>query len=205
MANLTSSRKKKIIAASVIFFSILISLFIYNWASYQVQFDECNDPNGCIRIYGNVIDEKFVPISDLQNDGTFTYIDSQEYKIVNAWTTEYNKSVAGVSLNNIFKTLEIIPDNATYIQFEAVDNFKSFKLPIEVVRNFPNQVLLINKEDGKILEPKSDGGEGPIKGFVSLPALQNNQNVTEVFAENGEDTVYNSVFNVKYLSAVRVY
>jgi len=204
MANSTS-RKKKIIIASVIFFSILISLFAYNWLAFQGEFDECDDPNDCIRIYGNVINEKFVSGSEIQNNVLFTYVESQEYDMLNSWGTEYSKTVSGVSLNSIFERLSIIPINATYIQFEAVDNFKSFKLPIEVVRNFPNQVLLINKEYGRILKPKSDGGEGPIKGFVSLPALQNNQNVTEVFAENGENTVYNSVFNVKYLSAVRVY
>jgi hypothetical protein len=122
----------------------------------------------------------------------------------NSWATQYRKTVAGVSLADILQKTNFISEDAKYIQFQANDGFSSFKLPLQVVYDNPQYVLLIHRVNGQDLGFKEEGDDGPIMGFVALEAIQNNPEIIKIFQENGQDAIYNSVYNVKWVSTILI-
>jgi len=85
------ARTRNIIIATIIFSSIFGSLFFYNWNLYMEtkdQFKVCDDST-CLRITGNVSNEKFIGISYLLNE-SFSRVEDVEFHVVNNFGTEYN-------------------------------------------------------------------------------------------------------------------
>ena len=80
-----------IIASALIFFSVLSALFIQNWIDYQsrLQFLSCDDPTGCITIYGEVREEQRIGYDYLTNNATFEYFDNIQTENLNSWGTEW--------------------------------------------------------------------------------------------------------------------
>ena len=99
-------------------------------------------------------------------------------------------------------------DNVTHIQFRANDGYKRPKLPISVMRNFPDDVLILTHIRNARIKPKEEGGDGPLLGYCSLSALQSNEEIIQWCAENndyGGTHVYNTMFKVKYFVAIEVF
>ncbi|WP_371804206.1 hypothetical protein [Candidatus Lokiarchaeum ossiferum] len=198
-----SKRHISIIGASIIFFSILGTLFIYNWNQYQTnrdQFKNCND-SWCVRISGNVNYEMSVGISYLLND-SFARVENQEFQVLNSFETNYNKTLSGVVLWDILNQTGLLRGNSSLIQFQASDGYKSFKLPLRIIQNFPKMIIIVTHIDGKLIPPKENGGDGPLMAAVDYPSLINDSEVEQIFNDNQQDFVYNSQYNVKYLNSI---
>lgn len=209
---LLTRRNAAIVIFSVAFVTAVVALFIYNWQSTQVvqtpqsprsQWN-CVNETWCVNIYGDVQQEAHIGISKLMNGSTFTWVPEKTYSMVNSYGTQENVTLAGVSLASIFNKTQILSPNATDLEFIGVDGYASFELPISVVLANPNSVILASYENGHPITTKSQGGDGPIESFVILDVLQNNPDVTEIFHDNGESTIYNSTYKCMYCDAIKI-
>ena len=201
-----SSRNKKIIVVGIIYIGILASVIGWNWIQYQnrLQLSPCEDESWCVRVYGNVKEELSIGISYLTNNETFDYIPDTYFNMSNSWGTQYRRIYSGISVADILQSTQIIGPDAKYIQFESNDGFSSFLLPLQVVLENPQSVLLVHREGRQEIESKENGGDGPIMSFVALDILQNNTEILLIFQENGQDFAYNSVYNVKYCNSIKI-
>ncbi len=194
-----------IFGASIIFFIILGSLFIYNWMEYQAireKFEDCDD-SWCVYISGNVNYEMFVGISYMLND-SFSRVENREFQFFNSFGTRYNKTLSGVVLWDMLNQPNFLTDDANLIRFEASDGYKSIELPISIIRDFPEMVILVTHIDGQLIETKEDGGDGPLMAAVDFPSIMDNEEIIKIFEDHQQDFVYNSLYNVKYLDSIIV-
>jgi hypothetical protein len=158
-----------------------------------------------VKIYGEGIQEEiYIPLSDIQNNDTFNYINNKDFDMLNSWGTEYHRSYSGIALDDVLIKAGLTGLYDERLQFEADDGFKSFELPVRIVLSNPGMVLLAHKEENQLLEPKELGGDGPVKSVVSLEAIQNDTEVQAIFKSNGQNFVYNSVFAVKYCKWIKI-
>ncbi len=203
-----TSKSKKIIAASVVFVSVLAMLFSYNLVEYlnrtRLPPSACTGESWCITIYGNIQDNAYIGMSMLQDGRNFTYINNVDVNFNNSWGTEYHRTYSGVALDEILTLIDVQSMGALYIKFEAIDGYSSLMLPISVVLSNPGKVLLAHKENNQLLLPQEQGGDGPIKSIMPREIIENNTEVKAIFAANGQATVYNSNYAVKYCSAIQV-
>ncbi|MCP4763985.1 MAG: hypothetical protein GY870_19590 [archaeon] len=192
-------RNIKIMASIIIFISIVGILFVYNWS--LIPKNDCE--SDCIVIYGNVSEEWSISVSSLR--GIFyNREENMEFNMLNSYSTEWTILVSGVQLWDIFEKLDIINDNAEFIKFVASDGYFSPKLPIAIIRDNPESVILATHEDGELIKNKTQGGDGPIIPIVELDVVQNNETVIQIFEEINEDFVHNSKYKVKYLSRIEI-
>lgn len=198
-----SKRHATIIGASFIFFSVLGTLFIYNWNQYQAnrdQFKDCNDA-WCLKISGNVNYDMFVGISYLLND-SFARVENQEFQILNSFETKYNKTLSGVVLWDVLNQTGLLRDNSTLIRFQASDGYKSIELPLRIIQNFPEMIIIVTHIDGQLIPYKENGGDGPLMAGVDYPSIINDNELEQIFSDSQQDFVYNSQYNVKYLDSI---
>jgi len=194
----------------VAFSTAVVITFLYDWniayppASQQSQSGKwvCVNETWCVTISGDVQSVVHIGLSKLQNGSTFTYVPDKQYPMVNSVGTQYNATFAGISIADIFNKTKVLLPNATMLDFMGSDGYASFELPISVVLDNPNDVLLANRENGQVLGTKADGGDGPIMSFVALEALQGNSQVASIFRSNGESKVYNSLYAVKWCNSI---
>jgi hypothetical protein len=200
-----SRRNLKILLSSLVFLSILVPLIAVNLIEFQqrVLLMQCGE-SWCIRIYGNVKEEFNIGLSYFEKNDPFDYISVDSVAMLNRVGTSWTQAYAGVSLSDIFELTDCIPDNATLLRFEAVDGYKSFNLPIRIVTDNPDQIIICNSENGQILATKEQGGEGPLKSYVPLELIQNDAEVQQIYSDVGLDTVFNSAFSVKWLDAIYI-
>ena len=199
------ARTRNIIIATIIFSSILGSLFYYNWSQYakiKEDFEDCDD-SYCIRIMGNVNFEIFIGISYLLND-TFTLVENVEFHVVNSVGTEYNRTLSGVMLLDILTLYNLLGDEAEYIRFQSMDGYKTYNFPIRLIKDNPEMVIIVTHEDGKLLNPKELGGNGPLMAAVDYDCIKNDSEMQQIFEDKNQDFVHNSKFNVKYLDTIIV-
>ena len=199
------ARTRKIIIAVIIFSSIFGTLFIYNWNQYMEtkdQFLECDD-SSCLRITGNVSNEKFIGISYLLNE-SFDRVEDVEFHVVNSVGTEYNRTLSGVMLLDILKLYNLLRDDAEYIRFQSMDGYTTFNFPIRLIRNHPEMVIIVTHEDGELLESKESGGNGPLAAAVDFDCIKDDLEVQQIFKDYNQDFVHNSKYNVKYLDTIIV-
>lgn len=199
------ARTRNIIIATIIFSAILGSLFYYNWNLYMEtkdQFKECDD-SCCLRITGNVSDDKFIGISYLLN-GSFTRLENVEFYVLNSFGTEYNKTISGVILLDILDLYNLLGDDAEYIRFQALDGYKSYNLPIRLIKDNPEMVIIVTHEDGQLLKSKEMGGNGPLMVAVNYDCIKDDSEMQQIFEDKNQDFVHNSKYNVKYLDTIIV-
>jgi len=199
------ARTRNIIIATIIFSSIFGSLFIYNWNLYMEtkdQFKECDD-SSCLRITGNVSNEKFIGISYLLNE-TFTRVEDVEFYVLNNVENEENRTLSGVVLLDILKLYNLLREDAEYIRFQSIDGYTSLNFPIRLIRNNPEMVIIVTHEDGQLLKSKDSLGDGPLAAAVDFDCIKDDSEVQQIFKDNHLDFVHNSKFNVKYLDTIIV-
>ena len=200
-----SRRNQAIGIISLIFFSSLGALFIYNWQEYQrlqEKFEECTD-SYCLYISGNVNYEMFIGITSLLN-GTFPRVEDAEFQVLNSYGNEYNRTVSGVPLWYLLNQTYLLKEDSLHIRFQASDGYKSLELPIQVLQNFPEMVLVVTHVDGELLDYKEDGGDGPLMAAVNFPSIADNTDVEQIFTNWHQDFVHNSKYNVKNLDSIIV-
>ena len=198
-----SKRKLTILGAALIFFSVLGTLFVYNWNQYlkvREQFKDCND-SWCVNLTGNVNYEMSIGISYLLND-TFDRIENREFQILNRVETQYNKTMSGVILWDILNQTDFLRDNSTLLRFQASDGYRSFEIPIRIIKEFPEMVIIVTHIDGQRINLKENGGDGPLMGGVDYPCITNDPELEQIFSDRQQDFVYNSQYNVKYLDTI---
>ncbi len=199
------TRSRNIIIAIIIFSAIFGSLFYYNWNLYMEtkdQFNECDD-SCCLRITGNVSDEKFIGISYLLNE-SFTRVEDIEFHVVNSFGTEFNRTLSGVMLLDILTLYNLLRDEAEYIKFKSMDGYTTYNFPIRLIRNNPEMVIIVTHEDGQLLKSKESGGIGPLAAAVDFDCIKDDSEMQHIFEDNHQDFVHNSKFNVKYLDTIEV-
>jgi hypothetical protein len=157
-----------------------------------------------LRIYGNVIREYYIGISTLLNSSNFLYLERVPIQFLNSWGTIWNRDFSGVPLDDIFQKLDSFQPSATMLRFEAIDNYISFNLPIKTVIDNPNCTMIADKERGFPLLSQNLGGDGPLKSIVKLDILQNDPEISQIYAANGQTTIYNSQYAVKYCTAIKI-
>ncbi|MHA1584587.1 MAG: hypothetical protein ACTSVU_03645 [Promethearchaeota archaeon] len=200
------SRTRNIIFAGVIFGLILGSLFYYNWQQYQdiqKKYGQCHD-SACLRIYGSIPYERFVGITELMN-GTFERVENITYFTLNSFNNSLSTTISGVLLWDILQKTGIDLSDAQYFRFESNDGYKTFEIPISLLRNHPEGFFIITQIDGEPIHPKSEGGDGPLKSGVLFSVLQENAEMQQIFTKYNQDFVHNSKFNVKCLDAIYFY
>lgn len=184
-------------------------LFEYNWNQLNSNNSNNNNSNNSselcyLRIYGNIIEEKSIPYSAMVGTN-YSRIENDPYEFLNSVGTRYNATISGVSLYSILMYYSLLTNTSTYIQFEADDGYKSPKLPLSILKNQPNSVLIATHENGVAYKAKSAAGDGPLVSAVRLDVIQNNQEVIDFLAEIGRaDFVYNTAYKVKYLTAIYI-
>ena len=199
------ARTRNIVIATIVFSSIFGSLFIYNWNLYMEtkdQFKVCDD-SSCLRITGNVSNEKFIGISYLLNE-SFTRVENVEFNVVNAMGNEEIRNISGVILLDILKLYSLLGDDAEYIRFQSMDGYTTFNFPIRLIRNHPEMVIIVTHEDGQLLKPKELGGDGPLAAAVDFDSIKDDSEVQQIFEDYNQDFVHNSKYNVKYLDTIIV-
>jgi hypothetical protein len=201
-----SPRNKKILLFSFVFVTVFGILFYYNWQQYQKELNQfqssCSESN-CLKIYGNVDDDLYIGISALLDD-TFDREENIDFFMINRFSTEFSVKVSGVQLFDVLGKADILSGNATRIIFESIDGFKSFELPISIIKNNPTLILIVTHVNGVTIPSKDNGGDGPLKSVVSYDTIKNNTEIQQIFAENNVDFVFNTIYNVKYLSAIKI-
>lgn len=199
-------RKIIIISFSLIFFSTIGILFAYNWQIRQdllQKFEACED-DWCVRFYGNVQQEMFVGISYLLND-TFERVENVSFHQVNMYNNTSDFNVSGVKLWDIVSELRIISSEAETFRFEALDGYATYELPINILRNFPDKILIITHIDGELIKPQEEGGSGPLKVAVFMEAILDNPQIEATFEKYNQEFVHNSKFSVKYLNMIQFF
>lgn len=199
-------RKIIFLSFSLIFFSTLGVLFAYNWQIRQdllTKFKVCDD-DWCIHFYGNVDQEMFVGISYLLND-TFERVENVPFHQVNMYNNTMDYNVSGVKLWDIISDLRILTSEAKSFRFEAIDGYVSYELPIEILRNFPDRILIITHINGKLIPPQEEGGSGPLKVAVFMDAIADNPEIEATFEKYNQEFVHNSKFSVKYLNMIQFF
>ena len=195
------TRNRKIGASIIIFVSIISILLVYNFAN--VDYFECENDN-CIKIYGNVKETVYIEQSDLLSNH-FKTEQLDDFYVYNRFHNDHTIDIIGVQIWDILNDLNIYFDNTTRLIFEAQDGYRSPSLPISILKNFPDCVLLVTHEDGRLLKDKASGGDGPIICAVSYDEVFENQEVLDYFEEElGTDFVYNSAYKVKWLTAIQI-
>ena len=195
------TRNRKIGASIIIFISIITILLVYNFAN--VDYFECDEDN-CIKIYGNVKEDAYIGRSDLLS-GEFKIVEIDGFYVYNRFHNTYTVDIIGVQIWDILNRLDIYYDNTTRLIFESQDGYRSPSLPISIMKNFPDCVLLVTHEGGKLLKDKSSGGDGPIISAVSYNEVFENQEVLDFFDEElNQDFVYNSAYKAKWLTSIQV-
>jgi len=202
-------------AAIAIFIAVFtttsVFLFLYNWnllygpslgSKHQSAVWKCVNETWCVSITGNVNEIVQIGISKLRDNKTFTYVPDTQYAWLNSVGSSSTVSFAGVELADVLKKTKVLPSNATELRFVGTDGYSSFDLPISVVLANPDRVLLANRENNNALGTKDQGGDGPIKSFVALDVLQGNTEVAAIFQAQGQSTVYNSVYAVKWCNSI---
>ena len=152
-----------------------------------------------IRIYGNVKREYYIGLSFLENSSLFNYT-TRHFYMVNQYGTEWNRDFSGADLEMIFNQTDCLSNDSKSLRFLADDGYSSFELPVRLIVENPGNVLLARKENDVLLKPKTDGGDGPIKSVVSFEIIENDAEITEIYADKGQDVIYNSQYAVKYCS-----
>lgn len=184
-------------------------MFNYNWNQLNSSNSNNNNSNNSsepcyLKIYGNVAREQFIPYSAIAGNN-YTRIENEPFEFLNSFGTRYNATISGVSLYSILIYYSLLTNTSTNIQFEADDGYKSPKLPISIMINNTNSVIIATHEKGVAYKSKSTGGDGPLVSAVKLNVIQNNQEVIDYLAEIGRaDFVYNTAYKVKYLTAIYV-
>jgi len=192
----------------IVYFLIILVLFEYNWNQLNLNNSNNNSNNSSepcyLKIYGNIVEEKTIPYSAIAGNN-YTRIENDPFEFLNSVGTRYNATISGVSLYSLLIYYSLLTNTSKYIQFEADDGYKSPKLPLSILINNPNSVLIATHENGVVYKSKSAGGDGPLVSAVKLDAIQNNQEVIDTLAEIGRaDFVYNTAYKVKYLTAIYV-
>ena len=192
----------KLIYLSIfIFFTIMALLLAYKFSNSP--YSDMPDDQPYIVIYGNVKEVVYIPYSTLLDD-TFEKETINDFFVQRIFNY-YEVDIVGVQIWDIMQTLDLLNDNSTFLIFESPDGYKSVKFPISIMKNDPHCAFLITHEDGKLLEDKKSGGDGPIIGGITQNSIENNQEVIDIFKETyKEDFSYNSAYKVKYMSAIRV-
>ncbi len=199
------ARSLNIIIAIIIFSAIFGSLFYYNWNLYMEtkdQFNECDD-SCCLRITGNVSDEKFIGISYLLN-GSFTRVEDVEFHVLNMAGVEENRTISGVILWDILISYNLLGEDAEYIRFQSIDGYTTFNIPIRLIRSNPEMVIIVTHEDGQLLEPKTADGDGPLAAAVDFDCIKDDSEMQQIFEDNYQDFVHNSKLNAKNLDTIIV-
>jgi len=194
-----------------VYLLIILVLFQFNWNQLNSTNDNNNNNNSntssepCyLRIYGNILEEKSIPYSAMVGNN-YTRIENDPYEFLNSVGTRYNATISGVSLYSILIYYSLLTNTSRYIQFEADDGYKSPKLPLSILIDHPNSVLIATHENGVTYKAKAAAGDGPLVSAVRLDVIQNNQEVKDFLAEIGRaDFVYNTAYKVKYLTAIYV-
>ena len=196
-------KNKKIAALSIIFCSILGFLIYYNYTTLIPKLEEHCEGPAYFYIYGNTKKNISIPLEALLN-GTYSRIENQNAFFRNAFGTEFNSTISGVLLWDILQKHDIIAENATHIYFEASDGYKSPKIPLSLLSKYPDQILLLTHEKNMILKAKEEGGDGPIKGYVSISAIENNQELRDLVEMGDDHHIYNTLFAVKWVAAIKI-
>ena len=199
------ARTRNIIIATIVFSAIFGTLFIYNWNLYMEtkdQFEVCDD-SSCLRITGNVSNEKFIGISYLLNE-SFTRVEDVEFHVLNMAGEEENRTISGVMLWDILKSYNLLGEDAEYIRFKSIDGYTTYNFPIRLIRSNPEMVIIVTHEDGQLLDSKEMGGDGPLAAAVDYDCIKDDSEMQQIFEDNHQDFVHNSKFNVKYLDTIIV-
>ncbi len=146
-----------------------------------------------LKIYGSgTTDEILVPYSDIVSD-KYLSVQDGEFVILNKFNFTYTFFYSGASIWDILEDNGVVAGYATQLRFVASDNYKSEFIPLSLVRDNPNLVIIGYEENGKILEEQSKGGTGPLRSMVNL----------SVTIQMSPPT-YNSQFWVKYVNGIEV-
>ena len=186
---------------------VLGSLFINYWQYQQdilKNFQNCDDDDGCLRIYGNVLSEYYIGITELKN-GTYDRIENITYFQLNMYNNSVEYSISGVKLWDIFNATGIFALGVEYFRFESTDGYVTYNLPIQFLQKNPGAVIIVTQIEGEDIPPKSDGGDGPLESAIFLESLQESEDVQRIFEDNNQDFVHNSKFSVKYFNMIQVF
>lgn len=192
----------------MVFIAATVTVFFINYELLVPKFKPGDEKY--FHIYGNTGSLKqniSIPMNSLY-DGSFMIKEYINATFLNAFGRQYEEDIRGVVINEIFTRYDLMYENVTHIQFIAIDGYKSPKLPISVMKENPEEVLILTHIDGVQIKPKIKGGDGPLVGYCSLAVLQSNEEIIQWCAENndyGGTHVYNTMFKVKYFVAIEVF
>ena len=154
------SRNVKIFIFFAVIVGITIPFLTYNYETQNPIIWE-------VSIYGNVTEEVTIPYEALAN-GTYGLIEDRTFYYKNSFGTEEYHTVTGPSLWHVLNQTGVLRGNSTQVYFRSVDNYETGTLDIAEVEAHPEYAVLAFKYDGEILKPKSEGGDGPIRGVVDF-------------------------------------
>ena len=171
---------------------IYISLFFITIISFTIPLIIYNLNNSnpnlySIKIEGNVSKEIVYSYEEIV-DGSYGYVDNQEFNFLNQWGTRYSVNYTGVSLWALLTYQSIINPNSTRIYFKSYDSYNTENLTLSQVENNPNLVIIAFKKFNSVLKYTDDDG-GPLRAIVNL-------SVTE--------PDYNSKYWAKYVNTIVV-
>ncbi len=157
--------------------------------------------NQILHFYGDGVMESFNISKTALLNNTYETCKNLNFTWLNKMGTKNYLQISGVFLYSIFNNLDVLNDNATYIRFVGNDGYKSYYFPIRIMKNNTHSVIITTEENGEV-PPK-----GPIESNVLYESIVNDSEMIAMFKElgaSGENFVYNSLFNVHYLSAIEI-
>ena len=89
----------------------------------------------------------------------------------NTFGTDNTFIASGVRLVDLIDGLEIQHGNANGIRFIATDGFESPFLPLDLVLENPELVIVYNAMDGEYLEGEDENGDGPLRVVMNWSVL----------------------------------
>lgn len=176
------TRNLKIIS----FFGILIlscgSLIIYNYLDHKETLNDYWN----LTITGAVEEDIVISYEDLIGGQLFTIHYDVSFHLLNNYPREWDITVSGVTVEDILNYIgdKILP-TASAIYFKGSDEYCTPEIPLTYISG--TNVMVIFEENGEILKPKTEGGNGPLRSIVDFSFT---------------DPDPNSIYWVKYLNQI---
>ena len=149
------------LAIVIVFGAIIASTIPFLIYNYQVQ----NPILWELKITGNVTHEVNVTYSQIVN-GDYGLIENRPFYFINSYGTNFWQNYTGASLWQILNQTGVLPPNATKFYLQSVDNYVTGTLWLDNISANPDYVLIAFKLWNEVIQPKDQGGDGPLRAIV---------------------------------------
>lgn len=117
-----------------------------------------------------------ISITDHDLKTNFSIIDNQYFLGNNSFGSILSGYYTGASVFSILEETGVMDRNPIRIRFQSPDAYYSDFIPLNLVQNFPYEIIIAWARNGQALTPLSLGGEGPLRSLVNRTVIPSNIN-----------------------------